>query len=366
MKVNVASEWLNSCSGCEISIIDMGERLLDVLEVADIVHLPALMDSKYFGQLGDGTHLSIPKADVGIISGSIRNKEHLEVALEMRKQCDTIIALGTCATHGGIPSLSNSYDNEETLDRYYTTESTDTDRGENEINKIADQTASAQIQPASERSKGANRYPSKDIPALLDSCYALDEKIKVDIYLPGCPPHPDHIFHALIALVKGEALKLPDKSVCDTCPTIREGKGQLKALRRFLEAPHYGEPGEPLDKMRCLLEQGFLCMGPVTRGGCGGDGPNSGTCKNDSDGSKEENDMENNARQSAPPRCISARVPCRGCYGPVRHEGNQRLDMLNALVSNGIDIKSLPESTSLLRFSGGHGMLRPKFKKKDK
>ena len=323
MKINVASEWLNSCSGCEISIIDMGERLLDVLEVAKIVHLPALMDSKYFGQLGDGTHLTIPRADVGLISGSIRNEEHLEVAREMRKQCDTLIALGTCATHGGIPSLSNSYENEETLKRYYTTESTDKpDAGEN-----------------GEKSP----YPSKNIPKLLERCYALDEKVKVDIYLPGCPPHPDHIFHALVALVKGDALELPNRSVCDTCPTIREGKGQVKALRRFLEPPHYGQPGEPLDKMRCLLEQGFLCMGPVTRGGCGGDGGKEGR------------------GGGAPPRCISARVPCRGCYGPVRHEGNQRLDMLNALVSNGIDIKSLPESTSLLRFSGGHGMLRPKF-----
>ncbi|SLM30297.1 F420-non-reducing hydrogenase, iron-sulfur subunit, MvhG [Desulfamplus magnetovallimortis] len=317
MKVNVASEWLNSCSGCEISIIDMGERLLDVLQVADIVHLPALMDSKYFGQMGDKSHLSIPKADVGIISGSIRNQEHVEVAEEMRKKCNIIIALGTCATHGGIPSLSNSYDNEETLDRYYSTESTDVENNKNDTGK---------------------GYPAKDIPKLLDACYALDEKIKVDIYLPGCPPHPDHIFHALTALVSGKELKLPEKSVCDTCPTIRKGKGDLKKLRRFLEAPLYGAAGESLDKMRCLLEQGFLCMGPVTRGGCGGDAKD--------------------------PRCISARVPCRGCYGPVRHEGNQRLDMLNALVSNGIDINSLPESTSLLRFSGGHGMLRPKFKKK--
>ena len=80
MTVKVASEWLNSCSGCEISILDMGERLLDILQVADFVHLPALMDHKYFGQLGDGEHLEIPSADVGIISGSLRKEEHVEVA----------------------------------------------------------------------------------------------------------------------------------------------------------------------------------------------------------------------------------------------------------------------------------------------
>jgi F420-non-reducing hydrogenase small subunit len=74
-------------------------------------------------------------------------------------------------------------------------------------------------------------------------------------------------------------------------------------------------------------------MGPVTKAGCGGDG--------------------------VLPRCISAKVPCRGCYGPVQKNGNQRLDILNALASNGIDISSLPETTSLLRFSGAHHLLRP-------
>ena len=304
MSVKVASEWLNSCSGCEISIVDMGERLLDVLNLVDFVHIPVLMDHKYFGQTGDGQHLAIPEADVGIISGGIRNEEHLEVALEMRKQCKLIIALGTCATHGGIPALSNSYANPDILARYYSTEST----------------------------TQADRLPSDGIPALLDSAYALDEKIKVDVYLPGCPPHSDQIFGALAALLAGKAPALRGKSVCDTCPTIREGKGQLKQLRRFLQKPKF-TPGEPIDRMRCLLEQGILCMGPVTRAGCGGDAVN--------------------------PRCISARVPCRGCYGPVRHDGNQRLDMLNALASNGIDIHSLPESTSLLRFSGAHQLLRP-------
>jgi F420-non-reducing hydrogenase small subunit len=106
----------------------------------------------------------------------------------------------------------------------------------------------------------------------------------------------------------------------------------MKTLRGFLQKPHF-TPGEPIDKMHCLLEQDILCMGSVTKAGCGGDSVN--------------------------PRCISARAPCRGCYGPVRHEGNQRLEMLNALASNGIDINSLPESTSMLRFSSGHQLLQP-------
>jgi len=305
MPAKVASDWLNSCSGCEIAIVDLGERLLTVLELVQFVHIPALMDHKYLGQKGDGVHISIPEADVGILSGGIRNEEHLEVALEMRKKCKAIIALGTCATHGGIPALANSYDNSDLLERYYTTESTDL----------------------------VDFLPKDGVPPLLDACYALDEKIGVDIYLPGCPPHPDQVFEALVAFLEGRAPKLKDKSVCDTCPTIRKGKGSLKQMRRFLQAPYQNAPDAPLDQMQCLLEQGILCMGPVTKAGCGGD--------------------------SITPRCISAKVPCRGCYGPVQQNGNQRLDMLNALASNGIDIASLPETTSLLRFSGAHHMLRP-------
>ena len=305
MAAKVAEEWLNACSGCEISIVDMGERLLDVLQLVEFVHIPVLMDHKYYGQTGEGTHINIPEADVGIITGGIRNEEHLEVAEEMRQKCKLIIALGTCATHGGIPALANSYSNHQIKDRYYSTETTDR----------------------------PDAFPSDGVPELLDASYALDEKIKVDVYLPGCPPHSDQVYNALSGLLLGSPAQLPDKSVCDTCPTNREGKGKLTQLRRFLQAPHYKGPDEPLDKMRCILEQGMLCMGPVTKAGCGGD--------------------------AVTPRCISARVPCRGCYGPVRQDGNQLLDVLNAMASNGIDINSLPETQSLLRFSGAHGLLRP-------
>ncbi len=311
MSIKVAEEWLNACSGCEIAIVDLGERLLDVLNLVDFVHMPVIMDHKLYGQLGDQKHIHIPEADVGILTGGIRNEEHLEVAREMHAQCKTLIALGTCATHGGIPALANSYQNEELLQRIFSTETTDP----------------------------ADALPDDGVPEILERCQALDELIKVDVYLPGCPPHPDQIYGALTALLEGRPLEDSGKSVCNDCPTIREGKGQLKNLRRFLQPPHYGTPDEPLDKMRCLLEQGLLCMGSVTRAGCGGD---VGT-----------------------PRCIAARVPCRGCSGPVRHEGNQLLDMLNGLASNGIDIRSLPEHTSLLRFSGAHGLLRPKRKKKE-
>ncbi len=309
MPVKVASEWLNSCSGCEIAILNLGETLLAVLPQLEFVHIPVLMDHKYFGQMGDGDthHLDIPPAVVGLVSGSIRNQEHLEVAEAMRRSCQVVIALGTCATHGGIPSLINGFENEELFERYYRgSETTDPHANPND--------------PA--------------LPGLLDRTYALDEKIKVDLFLPGCPPHPDQIGEAIVALLEGRAPNLPTKSVCDTCPTIREGKGKVNKVRRFIQNAHF-EPGRPLSEMHCLLEQGYLCMGPVTRAGCSG-------------------------AHGGGPRCLVARVPCRGCFGPVQHDGNQLLDMLNALASNGIDCASVTDNASLLRFSGGHGLVRAK------
>ncbi|MCL6620577.1 MAG: methyl viologen-reducing hydrogenase [Syntrophobacterales bacterium] len=307
MPVKVASEWLNSCSGCEVAILNLGETLLTVLPHLEFVHIPVLMDHKYFGQRGEGDlhHLEIPQATVGLISGGIRNQEHLEVAQAMRRSCEIIIALGTCATHGGIPALMNLFDNPALLERYYrTSESTDP------------------------------HDPPADavLPPILDRTYALDEKIQVDIYLQGCPPHPDLIAEALTALLEGREPRLPDKSVCDTCPTIRLGKGKLKKLHRFTHNAHY-DPAKPLSEMHCLLEQGFQCLGPVTRAGCAG-------------------------LSGEAPQCIRARVPCQGCYGPVRKDGNQLLDYLNALASNRIDVHSITDRATVLEFSGAHGLLK--------
>jgi len=305
MPIKLAGESLNACSGCEISILDMGDRLLKLLEFVSIVHLPLLMDSKHGFRKNNSQSIKLPKADVGLISGNIKTKENLELARAMRDSCDLIIALGTCATHGGIPALANSFHNDDLLGSCFNTPGTDK----------------------------ADHFPSDIIPKLMDACYAIDEHIRVDFFLPGCPPHPDHIFRALQSIEKKESFFLPEKSVCDNCPASRGGKGQMKVLKRSLELPAWQNGDIEKQGVKCFLEKGFLCMGPVTRDGCGGD------------------------TQKA--RCIMAQMPCRGCYGPVKKGGNQRLAMLNALVSNGIDISSLPETVSMLRFSGGHGLLRP-------
>ncbi|MFT5700960.1 MAG: F420-non-reducing hydrogenase small subunit [Desulforhopalus sp.] len=308
MGVTTALEWLGSCSGCEIAILNIGEDLVPIItEVLEIVHAPVLMDHKYYGQCGEGVTLTIPNAVVGIVTGGVSNHEHLEVLEEMREKCQVLIALGTCATHGGIPALMNGQDLGQAVADIFSTESTD---------------------------PGAT-IPNIEVPALLDRVYACDEKVKIDMQLPGCPPNPAHIAEVIMSLVEGRDPVLPGKSVCDSCPTKREGKGDVKELKRFLTNAQF-TAGEPIDEMRCLLEQGYLCLGPVTAAGC--------------------------AKRGAP-SCISARVPCRGCFGPVLKDGNQLLDMMNALASNGIDYKSVIDRRSILRFSGAHGTLRPLKKK---
>ena len=118
MGVTTALEWLSSCSGCEIAILNIGEALVPIItEHLDIVHAPVIMDHKYYGQCGDeGANLDIPAAVVGIVTGGVSNAEHLEVLREMRKKCQVLIALGTCATQGGIPALMNGQDARQSFD----------------------------------------------------------------------------------------------------------------------------------------------------------------------------------------------------------------------------------------------------------
>ena len=304
MALRIAMEWLGSCSGCEISFLNMGEELMALLEAGvEIVHAPLLMDHKYYGQTGEGKVLTIPEADIGLVSGGALDEHHLCVLAEMRRKCTMLVALGTCATHGGIPALMNGRDRRQSLQEVFETVSTD---------------------------PGAS-LPDVEVPASLERVYACDEKVAVDLLLPGCPPHPDRIVEVLHSRLEERSLNLSSRSVCDTCPVERRGKGELRDVLRFFTNASY-DRSKGVETMRCLLEQGYMCMGPVTLAGCAG---------------------------GQAPRCIEARVPCRGCYGPVRREGNQMLDMMNALASNGINYRSVVDRRSILRFSGAHGRLRP-------
>ena len=303
MAVRLAEEWFAICGGCEVTILDIGEPLIDVLKQLQIVHMPVLMDHKLFGQTGEGAQMEIPEADVGMIAGGIRNEENKKLAQEMRKKCKILIALGSCACFGGIPALNNLYSTEEVLQKVYRD--------------------SCSTEP--------DGFPHEDVPPLTDRVYAVSEVVKVDISLPGCPTTPEMVATALTALLENKPFTLPTKSVCDECPTRREKKA-VSTLKRRFEAPEF-TPGKPLSEMRCLMEQGFLCLGPATRSGCGG-----------SDGV---------------PRCIRAYMPCEGCFGPLSEKANPMVDMMGALASVGLDPKQIPDRAATFNRFAGAGRLRP-------
>ncbi|WP_051309670.1 NADH-quinone oxidoreductase subunit B family protein [Desulfogranum japonicum] len=306
-RIRLAEEWLHSCAGCEMAFLNIGEHLLDLLQDIDIVHMPVLMDHKYYGQKGEYGQRRLPKADIGLVSGGCANEEHKEILTHMRAQCDVLVALGTCATHGGIPAMANNWGMQETYEQVFQTSTCET-----------------------------TSVPADHLPRPLDRVYALDELVSIDLLLPGCPPNPTHIAEIIGSLVAGRQPQLPSKSVCDTCPAIRTGKMVSKEVKRFTCNCVFDHE-QPIDTMRCLLEQGFLCMGPVTMAGCARDGA---------------------------PCCIRARVPCRGCYGPARQGGHQMMDMLNAVSGSGVDVKSIVDRKNMLRFSGAHNRLRVRRKRK--
>lgn len=311
MPVKVAEEWLNICGGCEVSILDIGDPLLELLPQLQFVHIPVLADNKYFGQTGEKTAMEIPEADVGIISGGIRNEKEKHVAEEMRKKCKLIVALGSCACFGGIPAMANMWALNELYDKVY--------RG------------SKTTEPAN--------TPAENLPPLLDRVYALDEVIKIDLAIPGCPTSPDWIKEALVSLLTGKPFALPEKSVCDECPTKREKKASGGQIKRPLESVDFKQ-GEPWENTRCFMEQGQLCLGPVTRAGCSGTTIEDGEAK--------------------VPRCIKGYMTCRGCFGPIRKGANPLVDMMTAISSIGLDVKQVTDRRALLnRYIGGQGRLKP-------
>ena len=303
MTARLAEEWFAICGGCEVTILDIGEPLLDVLKQVSIVHMPVLMDHKLFGQTGEGTEMEIPEAEIGIITGGVRSEEHRKLAQEMRRKCKTLVAMGSCACFGGVPALANLYTTEEIFEKVY--------RGS--------------------VTTDSNGTPHEDLPALTDRVYAVSEVVPVDVSLPGCPTTPEMVAGALTALLEGKPFALPTKSVCDECPTIREKKAVATVKRRF-EAPEF-TPGRPLSEMRCLMEQGFLCLGPATRTGCGG---SEGT-----------------------PRCIRAYMPCEGCFGPLSEKANPMVDMIGALATVGLDAKQIPDRNATFNRFSGAARLRP-------
>jgi NAD-reducing hydrogenase small subunit len=163
-KVKIATDWLAGCAGCHMSLLDLDEELVKVLEAIEITSSP-VTDLKH-----------PPEVTVGIIEGAVANTANVEVLKEMREKCQILLALGDCACFGGIVTMRNLVDKEEALQRgYVDTEST-----------------------------VDGEVPSDpELCQLLDRVMACNEVVKVDAYLPGCPPSAAAIGWAIKELLEG-------------------------------------------------------------------------------------------------------------------------------------------------------------------
>ncbi len=277
-KLKLALYWASSCGGCDIATLAIGEKILEVAERAEIVFWPVAMDFKY----KDVERISDKLIDVCLFNGAIRSSEDEHMAKVLRTKSKIMVAYGSCAYEGCIPGLANFFSLKSILERVYEdTPSTDNP------GKVYPQT---RVQ-----------MPEGDleIPALKNTVKTLSQTVDVDFFVPGCPPEEKTTWLALETLLngklpkRGSVISHSSKALCEECSRVREGKKVKKFYRPYEVIP---------DPEKCLLEQGLLCYGVATRGGCGA-------------------------------MCPLAGMPCTGCYGPVEGVIDQGAHFLTALGS---------------------------------
>jgi F420-non-reducing hydrogenase small subunit len=249
-KPKFAMYWAAGCGGCEIAVLNIGEKILDVDANFDIVFWPVAMDAKY----RDVEDLADESITLTLFDGGIRNTENEELAKLLRRKSKILVAFGSCACEGCIPGLANLSSQQQIFDTVYATVTTDNPQG-------------LRPQCTSQMPEG-----QIGIPEFYPVLKTLDQVVKVDYYMPGCPPE-SHQIAAVIDLViealKGKAELPPPGSVigadsstvCDECPRSRD----VKTIRRFTRIQELNH----IDPELCLLEQGIPCNGPATRSGCG-------------------------------------------------------------------------------------------------
>ena len=281
-KLKLAIGLGSTCSGCDIAILDLGGKLLELMDLADIVFWPTAFDFKH----SDLKELEDKEIDITLHHGTIRTTEQEEIARILRKKSKVLIAFGSCSCFGGIPGLCNLTDKQQIFDAVYC-ENLSVANKEN-------------IFP--EEKLLINKNKSITLPHLFDTGKTLKQLVEVDYFIPGCPP-PMQLIEGLIPLMKDvlEDAQLPEKgtvfgskkTLCDECTLKKENKMISKIVNPVTAI---------VDPERCLLEQGILCMGPVTRGGCEA-------------------------------RCINVLMPCRGCMGPGPETEDQGVKMISAIAS---------------------------------
>ena len=222
MEVNIIS--LACCAGCVSSFLNASDALLEVLSGDfEIVYSPTFIDLK-----------EIPRVDLAIVEGGVRTEDDEELVREVRAKSRILVALGICATHGGVTSLGNILSVRKLLEKKY---------------------------PVLDSSR---------LPELKDLMYPISNFVDVDYYIPGCPPMPFLIVHALKSIVSGKTPLRHQSVVCTEC--------NRKIIPAKLDRL-YGIYEKEADPEICLVSQGFICLGSLTRDGCGAPCPRAGfTC----------------------------------------------------------------------------------------
>ena len=173
-KVRVATMWLSGCSGCHMSFLDLDERIVELVKLVDILYSP-IVDVK-----------EIPDVDVGIVEGCVNNNEQEHELKQLRSRCKVLIALGDCAVTGNIPGLRNQFTLKDCLLRAY------------------EQTESTKI----------SCIPNDPVvPVLNAKARPLQEFVKVDLSIPGCPPDANTIWYALTELLAGRMPQWTEKNL---------------------------------------------------------------------------------------------------------------------------------------------------------
>jgi F420-non-reducing hydrogenase small subunit len=282
-KSKFAMYWAASCGGCEIALLEIGDKILTVAEHYDVVFWPVAADFKY----KDVEAYDDGYIDVCLFNGAVRNSENEHIAKLLRKKSKVLVAFGACASMGGIPGLANVSSAREIKDLVY------------HQNPGLDNPDGIEPQERFEVPEGV-----LELPHLYDTVKTLDQVVDVDYYVPGCAPEAHQIWGVLEAVTaalegngelppKGSIIGVSPKTCCDECKRTKNEKkiSGFKRIWEFLPDPE-----------QCLLEQGLICMGPATRAGCGA-------------------------------RCTGAGMACRGCYGAPEGVLDQGAKMLSTVAS---------------------------------
>ena len=259
MAVKVAFLQNSDCWGCHQSLLNLHLGLLDILPALEIVYWPAVVDFKYdsLKARADGEIL------VGFVEGSLRTKHDIAQTKLLRQKSALIVAFGSCSCYGNVHGLANQWSKDNLVKRKFS-----------DVESIAD---------------GNGGEPMVNTPGFADKIVPVDEIIKVDAYMSGCPPKPEAIVSAVAFLLGQKPFPMNDLAFCNDCSI----------------------------KDNCLLDNGTLCFGPITSIGCS-------------------------------LKCTSDGNPCVGCFGPAKTV-DSRADKLNNM-ANSLGTLSSGDKKSLYEF----------------